>query len=429
MSFDAGHIKGSLDLDTTSFKRGFEEAHTHAETEGGHIREVMESIAEVVGEVLGPAFAELGEKIQSVFAGFSEGPIIGSLGAVATSVGFVREAVANTAEDFHNLGLEAEKAGLSIEWLDRFANVAGTANVGLSQIGMGLKTIEERAVQAGEEVNGSAAKSFQRLGISASELSVLMLEPEALFDRVRQSIGRMTDASERQSAAHDLMGRTGAALIPIMAMSKQEFDSFADTMDRLSGGVDKDSVKMSESVFRLESYFHAGMEGIERAVSKPILAFLDAHMQQIEPKIEAAFASIREAVSETVDFISAHMSTIVHAIEGAAAAVGLLAAASLPALAAAATAVAGPLIAMAAAIAEPVAVAVALGAGVGVLIDRFPVLGQYAEALGTIFKALAIVSSQELVKAFEVSAEYIAQKAVELMALKKIKLSESLLAV
>ncbi len=115
-----------MTLDTTELKKGFEEAHTHAENEGGHIREVPESIAEVASEVAGPAFAEFGQQLQSAFAGFSEGPAIGALNLIGIAAGEIRESVADVGGEFRNVALEAQKAGVSVEFLDKFANVAST---------------------------------------------------------------------------------------------------------------------------------------------------------------------------------------------------------------------------------------------------------------------------------------------------------------
>jgi hypothetical protein len=324
-AFNAGTIRGSLDLDTTRFEKGFDEAHTHAETASGKIREKLESVAEVIGEALGPALAGLTQQFVSLAAAFSEGPIIGSLNAIATAAGFAREAVGEVAADFHRLGLESEKAGVSVEWMDRFSNVAGTANVGIEAVGNGLKILEERA-QAAADGDKKASESFAKLGIDSVRLADLMQEPQKLFDAVQESIDAMTSATERQSSAHNLLGRAGANLIPILSMSKEEFDKLANAMDRMSGGADEHSVKISNDFEVLSAFISKAFEGIERAVAKPILEFLSAHMKQGQAVIEAVSVQIRTAISAAwdvierrvgtpiLDFLKGHMTTIVPAV-------------------------------------------------------------------------------------------------------------------
>ncbi len=87
MPFEAGAIAGRVDLDTVSFHGGLQEMHTHSDSEGAHLREVFQAVTEVLSETLGPAFANVAAQMQGVFAGFSEGPIIGALGAIGTAVG------------------------------------------------------------------------------------------------------------------------------------------------------------------------------------------------------------------------------------------------------------------------------------------------------------------------------------------------------
>jgi hypothetical protein len=296
-AFSAGTIRGSLDLDTTSFNRGFKEAHTHAETEGGHIREVLESLTEVLNEALGPALGKFASSLQSVFAGFSEGPIIGVMGAIATAAGAVREAVEGVGGQFHQMGLEASKAGVSAEFLSRLAAVGGTVGVSLEQLGTGFKILEQRAEEAGEG-NKAAAEGFSRLGISVEQAGELAKNPQALFEAVQKSIGNMSGAAERNTAALAVMGRQGANLVPLFQMGSDEFDKTADAMQRLGGTVDDSEVQMGEAMGKLEGYFKAAFFGIEKAVAKPILAFLEAHFNEIEPKIESIVGSLVTAISE-----------------------------------------------------------------------------------------------------------------------------------
>jgi len=302
MSLDAGEIKGRLNLDTTEFNHGFQEAHTHAETEGGRIREVLESIAEVASEVAGPAFAQFGQQLQSAFAGFSEGPVIGALNLMGIAAGAVRESVADLGGEFRNVALEAQKAGVSVEFMDRFSNVASTTGVGLEQLSQGFRILEQRAVEATEQ-GGKAQEAFERIGISMSELTRLMEQPEELFTRVQTAIGGMTSSMNRLGAAHDLMSRQGANLVPVLSLSKKQFDTLAETLDRLKGGMDDQTGAMGYSLTLLEGYFKAAMDGIGRAVGQPVLQFLLDHMEEFQKKIEVVSSAVKDGIGKAWEFL------------------------------------------------------------------------------------------------------------------------------
>src|SRR5579875_37916 len=103
MAFEAGAIKGKIDLDTVSYHEGMNEVHTHAEESGGRVREIFESIEESLTEALGPALGQFGSQLQQITAGFSEGAIVGSINAVGVAAGALREVTEGVGERFDQM--------------------------------------------------------------------------------------------------------------------------------------------------------------------------------------------------------------------------------------------------------------------------------------------------------------------------------------
>jgi hypothetical protein len=402
-AFNAGTIRGSLDLDTTSFNKGFQEAHTHAQEGGSKIREALESIAEVVSEALGPAVAQLTQQFQSLAAGFSEGPIIGSLNAIAIAAGAVREAVVDIGHEYQQMGLEAMKAGTTVEFMDRLASVAQTVNVPVEQVGMGFKILEQRAQEAAEG-GKEATEAFNRVGISSTQLADLMKDPQKLFEAVQGSIGGMTDASERQLAASTLMGRGGAAMIPILAMQKQAFDELAERLESLGGGMNNHTTAMGNSFAVLQVEISKSMQGISKAVADPILDYLTKHMEGIQNALQSAVSTIISAINKMVSGFEAAAPDIIAALEGIAVAMGIVAALAFPAILSAITtaviAAGGALLGLAAAAASPIVVIAALGAGIAILANHSAVVRGDLQALAQILEAVVIVAFDKLKEVF-----------------------------
>ena len=288
---------GHLDLDHTSFDNGIHEAFTHSETEGGRIREAMEAIAESMQEIVGPAAAQMAQQIQSALAGFSEGPAVGVINAVGVALGGVREATESSGEQFRAMSLAAERAGVSVEWMSRLAAVGGTVGVGLDQLQMGFRILEERAGEA-HEGNKTAIEDFQRLGISAAEAGSLMGQPAELFSRVQKGIEGISNASERTTAALGVLGgRGGSFLVPLLNLSGSEFDETADRAQRFGAIVDEQRAKQGEAWDRIEQDAVQAMTGIRNAVSQPVLDYLEDHMAEIEPRVESMVGAVKEAIT------------------------------------------------------------------------------------------------------------------------------------
>jgi hypothetical protein len=324
MSFEAGAITGRLDLDTTSFHAGMEEAHTHAESEGGRIREIFESIAEALSEVAGPAVAQFASQLQSVFAGFSEGPVIGAINAIGVAMGAVREAAESTGERFDEMNLAAQRAGVGVEWLSQLAAVGRTVGVGIDQLGMAFRVLEQQAGTAIDGTDKKAASAFAKLHISMQDLGKLSDNPQELFERIQKGIAGIADQSERVATIRDVLGRGGFMLAPLLEMDPSEFADRADVAERLNATVTKANAKEGESFGRLKAEVAEAMDAIEEAASRPVLQFLVDHVHQIEPVIENAvkgisgdFASTWQAMSEASSEMGPTLKGIGEALEEA----------------------------------------------------------------------------------------------------------------
>jgi hypothetical protein len=340
MSFDAGSIKGSIDLDTSKFtkgiddvtgkaregagniddsmdkvhhsigenvEKGFERAKQAAEAGAEkisesvekameHVHAAVEAAAEAISEALGPVIGEAIEKLGQLSGAFEEGILIGGITAVGVALAAVSESVEIVSAKFHQMGLEAEKAGVDTEFLGRLAAVGGTVGVGLDQLGVGFKILEQRAEEAGEG-NKAAAEGFERLGISVEQAGELAKDPQRLFEAVQASIAKMQFQAERGTAALGVMGRQGANLVPLFMMGREEFDRTADTMQRMGGVATEQQVRLGETMGKLEGYIAAAMQGIEASLATPVLEYLQAHFEEIVPKIEDFSNAMRNDIA------------------------------------------------------------------------------------------------------------------------------------
>jgi hypothetical protein len=281
MSFDAGTVEGRLNLNTTQFKDGFSEAHTHAETEGGRIREVLESITEVFSEALGPAVGQFANQLQSAFAGFSEGGIIGSLNAIGIGAGFIRESVEGAAEEFHKMGIESEKLGVPVEFFSRLAAVGKSVAIAPEQLAQAFVLLNVHAAEA-VEGNKEAERGFGMLGISASELTKHLTDTKWIVQAVLDGLDKLPEGAARGAAAHDLLGRSGAALIPLLSLGNEEIKRRADLYESLGGVTTETDAEIGKSWGQLEAQLDALEIGIKRAFAEEVLKAFQQHMQEIE---------------------------------------------------------------------------------------------------------------------------------------------------
>ncbi len=346
MPFDAGAILGKLQWDMGEFRAAMAAAPREAGEAAGGVEGRFEAmreaaaetfsamagvagaafrgLSETLGEVAGPGVARFAEQVGEALGSFGQAvpqalfaaavnPVLGGLqligaaaesmtSVVTASVGGVVSAVESVGAAFHETGLAAERLGVGVEWMSRLAAVGQTAGVGLEALGNGLRVLEQRAELAGEG-NEAAVRGFERLGISADQAAGLMDRPQELFDLVRQRMEALDSPAKRIEAAFGVMGRAGAAMVPILTTSGEEFDKVADRVARLGGVVSEQDAGLGRSLGELEAYFHAAFDGIQRAVARPVLEYLQAHLEEVEPKIEAAAGAIEGAIGTAMQWI------------------------------------------------------------------------------------------------------------------------------
>ena len=295
MAFDAGSITGRLDLNTTSFKDGMNEAHTHTETKAGEIRESLETIAESLTEVVGPAFGQLGNQIQSVLAGFSEGPILGSLNAVATGAGMLREAVESVGDQYEQMGIQADKLGVPEEYFSRMAAAAQSVHISAAQLGNAFFILNRQAAAAVDGDTG-AAKGFENLKISTQDLATHLGDTQWIIDTVIDKLDHLPNAAQRGRVSMELLSRGARDMAPFLRLSREEIKNLGDEAEKLNAVTTEVQKKTGENIGRMEAYWDQFKHGLEKSFVDPIISKADPDA------VAHGLESTKGAIDSTMDW-------------------------------------------------------------------------------------------------------------------------------
>lgn len=283
MPFDAGSIVGKVSLDTADFDAATAQVAGASDGLSMNLGGIFDSLMDKVGGGLGESMKGVGHAVTAAFSG----DVMGAIRGVGEAMAGVWEMVGNSAERFDSMGEAAQKVGVDVKWLSQMSDYAKESSVGLDGLVAGFRVLEERAVAATSGDKG-AAKGFEKIGISASDLAVMLDEPQRLFERVQEGISGMGTAAERTAAAKQLLGRQGLNLIPIIAAGAEGFEEFRRVHDALGAGVSDSDTKMGDAWDRLGSVFSLMMTGIQSAVARPVLGFLADHVSDVTDFVIAA---------------------------------------------------------------------------------------------------------------------------------------------
>lgn len=137
------------------------------------------------------------------------------VGAVTAAVGGAAAAVVAFTKGFLDVAGHltdlSERTGVSTEALQKFQVAGSLVGVGVDSIAMSMQRLQ-RAMNTGSE---SVQKAFKTLGLSMKE--VREMTPEQQLQTILEKLNKLPDPAQRSALAMQLLGRAGAALVPLGA--------------------------------------------------------------------------------------------------------------------------------------------------------------------------------------------------------------------
>jgi hypothetical protein len=191
--------------DTTANLQRLAEAETNlalaaaaAKTEHAALKASLTDTGEATS-IASEATAELVGKFGEMF------------GLLAAGEGF-KSLIEGTQQSVLQLQLLSEKTGIAIGTLAGIQHVSEASGVSFDSVSSALTRLTKNQATA---IEGGAQQvaAFERIGISVNELKTL--SPEELFYRVATAMSNSTSHAAENASAFTLLGKGGAALIPI----------------------------------------------------------------------------------------------------------------------------------------------------------------------------------------------------------------------
>ena len=147
----------------------------------------------------GASVAGIGKRVMGVGAGIVA-PLVG-FAAVAGNVG-------------GELIDTAAKTGLSVEALSTLGHAAATTGVDVATLSGSVGKMQKTLVAAAKGSKGAKA-ALAGVGLTAEQLAGL--NPEQQFKAIADGLAKITDPAARSAAAMAIFGKSGAALLPMLA--------------------------------------------------------------------------------------------------------------------------------------------------------------------------------------------------------------------
>lgn len=165
----------------------------------------------------GGALTEAGQKMQGL--SMAAGALVASLGAISYKAG-------RNADDLNTL---SKVYSINTTDLQKYAVAADLVDVSVEDIAKSHVKLEKSMYSA---QNGSKAQmeAFDKLGVSVTNADGSLRSSDAVWQDTIAALGKMTNETERDAIAQQLMGKSAANLNPLIEDQGETYKNLSDTL-------------------------------------------------------------------------------------------------------------------------------------------------------------------------------------------------------
>jgi hypothetical protein len=158
------------------------------------------------------ALAKATKQSESALSGIGAalGPLAG-LFAGAFAVGTIKNLAGDALKFASDLNDLSAKTGISVEALQEFKFAGDQVGVTLDDVSQAILGMQKHLV--GDDK--SAVAGLNKIGLSLKDLQGL--HPEDQFSKIASALSKIEDPAVRNKAAFDIMGKSAAAVLPLIA--------------------------------------------------------------------------------------------------------------------------------------------------------------------------------------------------------------------
>ena len=196
------------------------------------------------------------------------GSIQNALGAIGIGLSItavfsqLKTSIDNAIKSAADLDDFADKTGATVEGLSALSNVAKFSAVSSDQLAISLGFLSKTLIDA-ENGGKRSSAAFNSIGLSVKELKGL--KPDEVFVKVALAMNEYSDGAEKMTVQQVLMGKSGAALLPM-------YKDMANAGDMVAT-VTKEQSQLAEEYQKALIRQQTAQEALAQSIAQKTLPF------------------------------------------------------------------------------------------------------------------------------------------------------------
>ena len=236
----------------------------------------LRKIGNVNLRAMSEQFKDMGNKLTA--AGHAMQGLSTAAAAVAASIGAVTVKSGKWADDINTM---SKVYSIGTKELQMYSAAADLVDVSVETIAKSHVKLEKTMYSA---ANGSKAQAeaYEKLGVEIQNADGTLRSSDDVFNDVISALGKMTDETERDAIAQQLMGKSAAELNPLIEDGGETYKNVAETMQKYGlDFVDQDTLNQAnEFNDALDTMKLVGMTAFQQ-LGTQLAAYLAPAMEKV----------------------------------------------------------------------------------------------------------------------------------------------------
>lgn len=245
MSADLAKLIVSLELQSASYMKGFDQATARLNKFSKDSHDQLKSVADIFAGVL--------------------------------SADAILEFSKSTLEASANLADFSKSAGISVEALSALQFAAKAGGVSTEELNTSLKKLNVSISDAAGNASGKAGLAFQLLGVNVKNANGSLKDANQVFNEIADKFAATADGANKVSLAVALFGKAGETLIPTLDKGSAGLKELADAAAAAGAIIDGPTAEAAKAFTeKMELLKVTLVDGLGAQVEKSLLPTLNA---------------------------------------------------------------------------------------------------------------------------------------------------------
>lgn len=202
--------------------------------------------------------------------------------AVGLAAAAVTAALTASLRHADALNKTSQKIGIAVEDLSRLEYAAKLSDVSIDSLSTSVARLNRNLSDASKDGGSEIAKKFDSLGIAVLDANGKMRETDDIVSDLADRFSRMEDGPQKTALAMELLGRSGAELIPLLNSGRQGLKDFGDEADRVGYTISSKTAAAAEKFNDNVERINLAVQGISNKIAGEALPSLNDLAEGIE---------------------------------------------------------------------------------------------------------------------------------------------------